>query len=107
MAFFYSARAAMDRISVDVLAFDRVKAGTFFTVAAFLILATYFSPHIWQHGEAREALVIRENGDHHRWVFPLRNNDFPAKPILYHWMGAAFSELMGLSDFTIRLPSVV
>jgi 4-amino-4-deoxy-L-arabinose transferase-like glycosyltransferase len=107
MAFLYSARAAMDQISADAPAFDRIKAVTFSMVAFLLIVAAYFSPHIWQHGEAREALVIRDIVNHHRWVLPLRNSELPSKPILYHWMGAAFSELIGLSDFTIRLPSVV
>ena len=97
----------MDRISVDARTFDRIKTGTFFMVAALLIIAAYFSPHIWQHGEAREGLVIRDIVSHHRWILPLRNNELPSKPILYHWMGAAFAELMGLSDFTIRLPSVI
>ena len=73
---------------------------------AFLVIAAYFSPHIWHHGEAREALVIQDIVHHHRWVLPLRNNELPSKPILYHWMAAGFALLMGLSDFTIRLLSV-
>ena len=30
------------------LKFDRIKAGVFFSVMALLVIAAYFSPHIWQ-----------------------------------------------------------
>ncbi len=103
----YSANAEKNPPTVEApLRFDRIKAGAFFLVMALLVIAAYFSPHIWQHGEAREALVIQDIVQHHRWVLPLRNNELPSKPILYHWMAAGFALLMGLSDFTIRLPSV-
>ena len=67
---------------------------------------TYFSPHIWEHGEAREALVIEDIVKNHRWVLPVRNGDLPSKPILYHWIAALFALPLGLSDFVVRLPSV-
>jgi 4-amino-4-deoxy-L-arabinose transferase-like glycosyltransferase len=87
--------------------FDHVKAGVGFTIVALLIAATYFSPHIWHHGEAREALVIQDIVENHRWVLPLRNGELPSKPILFHWIAASFALALGLSDFTVRLPSVV
>jgi 4-amino-4-deoxy-L-arabinose transferase-like glycosyltransferase len=77
------------------------------TIAALLIAATYFSPEIWEHGEAREALVIQDIVNHQRWILPLRNSELPSKPILYHWMAASLALLIGLSDFTIRLPSAI
>jgi len=89
------------------LGLNRIKTGAFFIIIVLLIVAAYFSPHIWQHGEAREALVIQDIVNNHRWVLPLRNGELPSKPILYHWIAALFVLLMGLSDFTIRLPSVV
>jgi 4-amino-4-deoxy-L-arabinose transferase-like glycosyltransferase len=78
-----------------------------FTIAVLLIAVTYFSPEIWQHGEAREALVIQDIVNHQRWVLPLRNGELPSKPILYHWIAASLALLLGLSDFTVRLPSAI
>ena len=85
----------------------RITAGVVFIIVGLLIFATYFSPHIWHHGEAREAVVIQDIVKNHRWVLPLRNGELPSKPILYHWMAASFALPLGLSDFTIRLPSIV
>ncbi|MGH7784602.1 MAG: ArnT family glycosyltransferase, partial [Candidatus Binatia bacterium] len=85
----------------------RIKFAGFLVIVALLIIAAYFSPHIWHHGEAREALVIQDIVEHHHWVLPLRNSELPSKPILYHWLAATFALLIGLSDFTIRLPSVI
>jgi 4-amino-4-deoxy-L-arabinose transferase-like glycosyltransferase len=86
---------------------NRIKAGVFFILIALLSAFTYFSPHIWQHGEAREALVVEDIVKNHRWVLPLRNGELPSKPILYHWMAALFALPLGFSDFIVRLPSVV
>jgi hypothetical protein len=87
--------------------FNCIKASGFFIIVALLTAATYFSPHIWHHGEAREALVIQDIVENHRWVLPLRNGELPSKPILYHWIAALFALPLGLSDFTVRLPSIV
>jgi 4-amino-4-deoxy-L-arabinose transferase-like glycosyltransferase len=87
--------------------FNCIKASGFFIIVALLTAATYFSPHIWHHGEAREALVIQDVVKNHRWVLPLRNGELPSKPILYHWIAALFALPLGLSDFTVRLPSIV
>jgi 4-amino-4-deoxy-L-arabinose transferase-like glycosyltransferase len=76
-------------------------------IIVLLIVAAYFSPHIWLHGEAREALVIQDIVKNNDWVLPFRNGELPSKPILYHWIAAVFALLIGLSDFTIRLPSVI
>jgi 4-amino-4-deoxy-L-arabinose transferase-like glycosyltransferase len=89
------------------LIFHRVKIAVFVAVVVLLISAAYFSPHIWHHGEAREALVIQDIVHNHRWVLPLRNSELPSKPLLYHWIAASITLLIGLSDFTIRLPSVI
>jgi 4-amino-4-deoxy-L-arabinose transferase-like glycosyltransferase len=87
--------------------FDRVNTAAWLTIAVFLLAATYFSPEIWQHGEAREALVVQDIVNHQRWILPLRNSDLPSKPILYHWIAASFAIATGLSDFVIRLPSAI
>ncbi|TMA98292.1 MAG: hypothetical protein E6J74_01620 [Deltaproteobacteria bacterium] len=99
--------SAENAVAIEAPKFNRIKAGVFFIIIVLLIVATYFSPHIWHHGEAREALVIQDIVKNHRWVLPLRNGELPSKPILYHWMAASFALPLGLSDFTVRLPSVV
>jgi 4-amino-4-deoxy-L-arabinose transferase-like glycosyltransferase len=99
--------AAENSAAIEKAKFDRIKAGTFFVIIALLIIAAYFSPHIWHHGEAREALVIQDIVKNHRWVLPLRNGELPSKPILYHWTAALLALPLGLSDLTVRLPSVV
>jgi 4-amino-4-deoxy-L-arabinose transferase-like glycosyltransferase len=71
------------------------------------MLAAYFSPHIWQHGEAREALVIKDIVNNHRWILPIRNGALPSKPVLFHWMAASVAIFFGPSDFAIRLPSLI
>jgi len=92
-----SSRSALDRVAVAALA----------AIVALLLVATYFTPPVWQHGEAREGMVIWDIVIHHRWILPLRGGELPSKPIFYHWLASGLALLMGLSDFTIRLPSVV
>jgi 4-amino-4-deoxy-L-arabinose transferase-like glycosyltransferase len=97
---------AENNLRTETRKFNRIKAGAFFTILTVLTAVTYFSPHIWEHGEAREALVIEDIVKNHRWVLPVRNGDLPSKPILYHWIAALFALPLGLSDFVVRLPSV-
>jgi 4-amino-4-deoxy-L-arabinose transferase-like glycosyltransferase len=84
-----------------------IKSAVGIGFAVLLILAAYFSPEIWHHGEAREALVIQDIVINDRWILPLRNGQLPSKPPLYHWIAAEFSMLMGVSAFTVRLPSIL
>ncbi|HXF76775.1 MAG TPA: glycosyltransferase family 39 protein [Methylomirabilota bacterium] len=86
---------------------DRTAAAGLLALLALLLLATYFTPHIWHHGEAREGLVIQDIVGHHRWILPLRSGEVPSKPILYHWVASCLALLFGLSDFIVRLPSVI
>ena len=87
--------------------FRQIQVSALLGILALLMAAAYFSPHIWQHGEAREALVVRDIIRHDRWLLPLRNGELPSKPVLYHWIGASLTVALGYSDFTIRLPSVL
>jgi 4-amino-4-deoxy-L-arabinose transferase-like glycosyltransferase len=75
--------------------------------ALLLVVAAYFSPHIWEHGEAREALVVQDIVNNDRWILPVRNGELPSKPVLYHWIATSFAMLIGPSDFTMRLPSLL
>jgi 4-amino-4-deoxy-L-arabinose transferase-like glycosyltransferase len=80
---------------------------TFILVLAALLVRHFLSPPIWHHGEAREALVVRGIVHHQEWILPLRNSELPSKPPLFHWLAALPALLVGLNDFTVRLPSVI
>jgi hypothetical protein len=83
---------------------DKVSLGL---ILVFLAAWTYLLPPIWNHGEAREGLVARSIVEQHQWILPYRNGEVPSKPPLFHWIAAALGHLFGLSDFTLRLASVV
>ena len=49
--------------------------------------------------EAREALVVWEINRTGNWILPLRNGDeIPAKPPLFHWLGALVSKSINRVD---------
>ncbi len=81
----------------------------FFLALILVVLAawTYLSPPIWNHGEAREGLVVRSIVQDHQWILPFRNGEVPSKPPMFHWIAASLAHIFGLSDFTVRLPSVI
>jgi 4-amino-4-deoxy-L-arabinose transferase-like glycosyltransferase len=79
----------------------------FFLVFAAMCVRLLLSPPIWNHGEAREGLVIQEILRDGEWILPLRNGELPSKPPLFHWISALPALVFGLSDFTVRLPSAL
>jgi hypothetical protein len=79
----------------------------FVLIFVTLLLRMLLSPPIWQHGEAREGLVVQEIVLGHHWILPFRNGELPSKPPLFHWMGALAATVFGLTDFAIRLPSII
>jgi 4-amino-4-deoxy-L-arabinose transferase-like glycosyltransferase len=60
-------------------------------------------------GEPREAIVVAEIVQSGNWVLARRNAvELPAKPPLFHWLGAVASHLAGaVSELTVRLPSAI
>ncbi|HLK12763.1 MAG TPA: glycosyltransferase family 39 protein [Candidatus Binatia bacterium] len=62
---------------------------------------------IGTHGEAREALVVRDIVRTGRWVLPRRSGALPSKPPLFHWVAAALARVAGLSDASVRAASVL
>lgn len=65
------------------------------------------SPPIHERGEAREALVVRDIVQHGEWVLPHRQGVIASKPPLFHWLAAATSHAVGLSDASVRVPSAL
>jgi Dolichyl-phosphate-mannose-protein mannosyltransferase len=59
--------------------------------------------------EAREALVVWEINRTGNWILPLRNGDeIPAKPPLFHWLGALVSKSINrVDELTTRFPSAL
>ena len=57
----------------ETTGFRRIQIGGLAMIIALLMMAAYFTPHIWQHGEAREALVIQDIVHHNHWLLPMRN----------------------------------
>jgi 4-amino-4-deoxy-L-arabinose transferase-like glycosyltransferase len=78
-------------------------------IAIFIALAawTYLLPPIWNHGEAREGLVVQNIVHNHNWILPDANGRIPSKPPLYHWIASVLAIVFGLSDWTVRLPSAL
>jgi 4-amino-4-deoxy-L-arabinose transferase-like glycosyltransferase len=79
----------------------------FALIFAGLLLRLLLSPPIWLHGEAREGLVAQGIVRDYQWVLPYRNGEIPSKPPLFHWIAALAALLIGVNDFTVRLPSVI
>src|SRR3989442_2314778 len=80
-------------------------------VALTVVLAALpIGSGVYEGGEAREGLVVREmlrTGD---WILPLWNGSVvPSKPPLFHWLAAASAALTGagVTEHTLRAPSIV
>jgi len=77
---------------------------------AVALAALPIGSDIYEGGEAREGLVVREmlrTGD---WILPLWNGSVvPSKPPLFHWLAAASAALggAGVTEHTLRAPSIV
>ena len=76
-------------------------------IFAALLFRLLLSPPIWQHGEAREGLVVQTIVQDQQWILPLRNGDLPSKPPFFHWIAALTGLIFGLHDCIIRLPSAI
>lgn len=76
-------------------------------IFAALVVRLLLSPPIWQHGEAREGLVVQAIVYNHQWILPFRNGELPSKPPLFHWIAAVFALIAGFSDLVLRLPSAI
>src|SRR5437867_6873236 len=86
-----------------------VLAATALVALAVVLAALPIGSDLYQGGEAREGLVVREmlrTGD---WILPLWNGSvMPSKPPLFHWLAAAAAALTGagVTEHTLRAPSI-
>jgi 4-amino-4-deoxy-L-arabinose transferase-like glycosyltransferase len=87
--------------------FDRRDAWLFALIFAALLARLALSAPIWQHGEAREGLVVWGIVHNNEWILPFRNGELPSKPPLFHWLAALCALILGMHDFAVRLPSAL
>jgi hypothetical protein len=87
----------------------RVLAAAAPVALAVALAALPIGADVYEGGEAREGLVVREmlrTGD---WILPLWNGTvMPSKPPLFHWLAAAGAALTGadVTEHTLRAPSL-
>src|SRR2546422_3896770 len=86
-----------------------VLAAAALVALAVVLAALPIGSDVYEGGEAREGLVVREmlrTGD---WILPLWNGSvMPSKPPLFHWLAAAAASLTGagVTEHTLRAPSI-
>src|SRR5437660_10768706 len=86
-----------------------VLAAAALVALAIVLAALPIGTDVYEGGEAREGLVVREmlrTGD---WILPLWNGSVvPSKPPLFHWLAAAAAALTGagVTEPTLRAPSI-
>lgn len=86
-------------------------------VGSAVVIAAWALLYLWglgaapfhTKGEPREALVVWEMTHGGSRVLPRRNGtEIPAKPPLFHWLGAAATKARGsLDEISVRLPSAI
>ncbi len=87
-----------------------VLAAAALVALAVVLAALPIGSDVYEGGEAREGLVVREmlrTGD---WILPLWNGSVvPSKPPLFHWLAASAAALTGagVTEHTLRAPSIV
>lgn len=89
-------------------------ASSFRLIVALCLLSIplFFLPlaqsDLYNKGEPREGLVVQDMVHSGRWLLPLRNNELPSKPPMFHWIASAVSLLAGtVNAFTVRFPSAL
>ena len=86
-----------------------VLAAAALVALAVVLAALPIGSDVYEGGEAREGLVVREmlrTGD---WILPLWNGSVvPSKPPLFHWLAAGAAALTGagVTEHTLRVPSI-
>jgi 4-amino-4-deoxy-L-arabinose transferase-like glycosyltransferase len=84
-------------------------AAALLAAAAAVYASAAFGPPFYTKGEPREAIVTQRMLAEHDFVLPRRTaTEIPAKPPLFHWLGAACSVVAGsVTEATVRAPSLL
>ena len=79
----------------------------FWCTAAVLLCVFLWGPFHWEN-EVINAEITREMLVSGNWFHPALNwQVFPERPVLSFWVTLIFVKLLGLSEFSVRLPSVI
>lgn len=86
-------------------------------LAAVVVVAVWLPLQFWRldatpfhtKGEPREALMVQSIVRDGQWILPRRNvTEMPAKPPLFHWLGALVAHARGgLDEGAVRIPSAL
>src|SRR5437660_1128224 len=86
-----------------------VLAAAALVALAVVLAALPIGSDVYEGGEAREGLVVREMLHTGDWILPLWNGSVvPSKPPLFHWLAAGAAALSGagVTEHTLRAPSI-
>src|SRR3989441_10868593 len=86
-----------------------VLAAAALVALAVVLAALPIGSDVYEGGEAREGLVVREMTRTGAWIRPLWNGSVvPSKPPLFPWLGAGPAALTGagVTEHTLRVPSI-
>ncbi len=87
----------------------QVLAAAALVALAVVLAALPIGSDVYEGGEAREGLVVREMLHTGDWILPLWNGSVvPSKPPLFHWLAAGAAALSGagVTEHTLRAPSI-
>jgi 4-amino-4-deoxy-L-arabinose transferase-like glycosyltransferase len=77
-------------------------------VAALVMLTNLGGPRLWDRDEPRNAGCAREMLERGDWVVPTFNAKLrPHKPVLLYWGIMSAYSMLGVSEFSARLPSAL
>ncbi|MBI1814960.1 MAG: glycosyltransferase family 39 protein [Deltaproteobacteria bacterium] len=103
-----SLNQALDRFAGVLDRRPLVVALSLFIVAASAYGFRLGLPDIYGDDEALDAGVVWEMAENDHWLLPFFNDEMvPEKPPLFFWLAAGVARIGGVSETTVRLPSVV
>src|SRR5947208_15036062 len=87
----------------------QVLAAAALVALAVVLAALPIGSDVYEGGEAREGLVVREMLSTGDWILPLWNGSIvPSKPPIFHWLAAGAAALAGagVTEPTLRAPTI-
>lgn len=101
--------APLKAASMDALVKPRFAVPILIVLGAILFLSNLGGYPLYTKGEPREAVTVFNIVHGGGIILPMRAGvEVPSKPLLMHWIAAAFSYASGsVTEFTVRLPSAL
>src|SRR5256885_600143 len=77
-------------------------------VAAIIMFTNLGGPRLWDRDEPRNSLCAKEMFERWDWVVPTFNGRLRThKPVLLYWCIMSAYSVLGVSEFSARLPSAL